>query len=434
MPMQRNHSEPVRAAYEGSEKGLDVWQYIEILKRRLLHFLIPFGLVAASGGAIVMLLPAIYVAEGKILVESQQIPTDLVRPTITANAKERIQIIEQRVMTRQNLLAIVNKFNMFADRREALSGTQLLDLMRQSTRLQPFELEAKRRDSLTIALTVGFEHAQPEMAMRVANELVTLILNEDARNRTSRAQETTNFLAREVKKLEGDLGMIEAQISEFKRKYSADLLSEKTSAQLAALKSELQEKSALYSRAHPEIIRLTRQIAALEKLAASAANVESGLEALQNQRAAIQKNLEGATHKLSAAQLGENLEKAQFSERLEVLEQAVLPQKPFKPNRPKMLLVSFALAALAGIGVVAAAETLNSAIHDPRDLFGVVDAYLIVGIPYISTKEEALRKKVKAATAMGALALVALSALTAAHFLVRPLPQLWGSFVTRLLG
>jgi len=306
--MQGNQSAPVRAAYEGSEKGLDVRQYIEILKRRLLYFLIPFGLVAVPGVAVVMLLPAIYVAEGKILVESQQIPTDLVRPTITANAKERIQIIEQRVMTRQNLLAIVNKFNMFADRREALSGTQLLDLMRQSTRLQAFELETRRRDSLTIALTVGFEHAQPEMAMRVANELVTLILNEDARNRTSRAQETTNFLAREVKKLEGDLGMIEAQISEFKRKYSADLLSEKTSAQLAALKSELQEKSALYASAHPEIIRLRRQIAALEKLAASTANVESGLEALQNQRAAIQKNLEGATQKLSAAQLGENLE------------------------------------------------------------------------------------------------------------------------------
>ena len=101
-------------------------------------------------------------------------------------------------MTRENLLGLVEKYRLFPDRRQSLSGTQLLDIMRQSTKFQPFELDqARRRDGL-IALTVAFEYEQPEIAMRVANELVTLILNEDARNRSSRAQETTNFLAREV--------------------------------------------------------------------------------------------------------------------------------------------------------------------------------------------------------------------------------------------
>ena len=106
---------------------------------------------------------------------------------------------------------------MFPGKRQNMSATQLLDLMRQRTRLTPFELDQRRRsDGLTIALTIAFEYEQADIAMRVANELVTLILNEDARNRTSRAQETTNFLAREVKKLEGELGAIEAQIAEFR--------------------------------------------------------------------------------------------------------------------------------------------------------------------------------------------------------------------------
>ena len=204
MLMLREHHLPMRARNEGLERGVDVWHYMAILRRRIYFLVIPFVLVFAGGFAVAMLMPAIYVAEGKLLVESQQIPTELVRPTITATAKERIQVIEQRVMTRDNLLAIADKYQVFPGKRQNLSATQLLDLMRQRTRLTPFELDQRRRnDALTIALTVAFEYEQADIAMRVANELVTLILNEDARNRTSRAHETTSFLAREVKKLEG---------------------------------------------------------------------------------------------------------------------------------------------------------------------------------------------------------------------------------------
>ena len=70
-----------------------------------------------SGLAIAALWPATYLSEGKILVQSQQIPTELVRPTVTNAAQERIQVIEQRMMTRENLLAIVDKFQLFPTKR-----------------------------------------------------------------------------------------------------------------------------------------------------------------------------------------------------------------------------------------------------------------------------------------------------------------------------
>src|SRR5262245_342596 len=279
--------EPIRSAQshlEGLEPCLDVWRYVSLLRRRFLYFLLPFVFIAVGGVAVTMLWPALYVAEGKLLVESQQIPTELVRPTITATAKERIQVIEQRIMTRENLLAIADKYQMFASKRSRMSGTEVLDLMRARTRMVPFELDQSRRrsDTVTIALSIGFEDENPEIAMRVANELLTLILNEDARNRTRRAQETTNFLASEVKRLETELGSVDGQIAELKRRYSGETAPEKTSVQLALLRAEFQEKSALFSDAHPDMVRLKRQITALEKLVAKTAQFESGLEALQN--------------------------------------------------------------------------------------------------------------------------------------------------------
>src|SRR3981081_1231342 len=127
--MLQNDPSHRQAAYEGDDLGLDPSYYYGILKKRIFYILVPFVLVLAAGFAAAMLWPPTYLSEGKILVESQQIPTDLVRPTVTTSSKERLQVTEQRVMTRENLLAILDKYQMFPDRRNSLSRTELLDLM-----------------------------------------------------------------------------------------------------------------------------------------------------------------------------------------------------------------------------------------------------------------------------------------------------------------
>jgi len=429
-PQQTSRSQ-LESRYESPDQGLDVWSYVAVLKRRKLLLILPFILVLSVGFIVTMALPPIFRSEARILVESQQIPTELVRPTVTAGAKERIQVIEQRVMTRENLLNIVEKFRLFPDKRQTLSGTELMDLMKARTSLMPLELESRRRNDLTIALTVSFEYEVPPIARSVANELVTLILSEDARNRTSRASETTRFLTREAKKLETDLGTVEGQIAEFRRKF--DAVPERVIQQLTTLRAELGEKSGLYSNAHPELIRIKRQIAALEEATARVGG-DSGLEALQNQRAAIQKSLEVANQKLDAAKLGESLERDQFSERLEILEQAVMPTKPVKPNRPKMLAMVLALALVAGMGSVVAAEVLNGSVRAARDLYSLADPQLVTSVPYIATRAELARQK--AVLRLGIIASVptVLFGLVAVHLLVKPLDELWSAFMARLLG
>lgn len=435
MLMAQNNRGSMHAPYEAPHQGLDLHQYVAILRRRWPFLVIPFVLILAGGLMVIALKRPVYLAEGKILVESQQIPTDLVRPTITATANERIQVIEQRIMIRDNLMSIVDKFNMFPNQRAHLSVTQLLDMMRRRTHISTYALNRGRRgNGLTIALTIGFEYEQPQTAMLVANELITIILAEDARNRASRAQETTNFLANEVKRLEGSLGAIDAQIAEFKKSHNTETDPQKISLQLALVMAELQEKSAVFSKSHPEVIRLQRQLKALEKAAAQTAQVETGLDTLKNQRAALQRQLDRASEKLSAARLGENLERAQFSERLEVLEQAILPQKPYKQNRKKLFAMVVGLALAAGIGCVLLMEMLDSSIRGTRDVYAVAAPSLIQGIPYIATKRELARRRT--VLIGGAIAVIGMgiASMAIVHYFVRPLDQLLASLVSRLLG
>jgi protein tyrosine kinase modulator len=456
--MLQNDRSQMQPPYDVDEQGLDPSHYFEILKKRKFYILIPFILVAAIGSAVVMLWPPTYLSEGKILVESQQIPTDLVRPTVTTTARERLQVIEQRVMTRDNVLAIMDKYQIFADRRDTLSRTELLDLMRENIRIKSVDVDQlrARENRTTIALTVGFTNRRPDIATKVANDLITLFLNEDARNRTNRAMETTKFLAREVQRLETELGSIENKISELKRQQrSAPLPEGGVAAQnpqlavLATLKAELAGKSAIYSKSHPEIKRLKGQIEAIEKTNLSAPPSEpartaglgpqvdpavlDALDALITQRKSIQDNLDEAAKKFSAARLGENLERDQFSERLEVLEQAIMPQKPIKPDRPKLLALAFVAAVMAGFAGVFAVETFDRTIRGSRDLLKVVDGNLLVAIPYISTRAELRRKKSKIALVTLISIVVVLGALAAVHFLLRPLDEVWEIFVNRLI-
>jgi uncharacterized protein involved in exopolysaccharide biosynthesis len=380
--------------------------YLDIAKRRLLYFIIPFILVFGAGALVIAIQRPIYLAEGRILVESQDIPADLVRPTVMDTANQRIQVIQQRIMTRDNLLALINKFGLFTSQQKWMAASQLLDLMRERTKLELVDLShPAQQNNLTIALKLSFEYENPQLAMRVANEFLTLILAADARTRITRATETTKFLARDVARIEGDLGAVDAQIALARQRPLTLAKSDELGTELTKLKADLLQKSSLYSNAHPEVRALKRRIAALEQAIAKKPPepdkpVETGLDELLKQRTSVEKNLDEANRKLAAARLGESLERDQQSERLQVIEQPTVPQKPVKPNRPKLFAMAFILAGMVGMGTVIAAESLDRTIRNTQQLFGVVDSHMIVAIPYISTQAEMARRKRKIVLAL----------------------------------
>lgn len=431
----------MHSAHSDDDAGgkLSVFDLYLLLKRRWLAFLIPFVTVSVIGSVAVMLWPARYLSEGKLLVESQQIPSDLVKATVSTLASERIQVIEQRINTRENLLSIANKYGMTGGWKERLSGTEVVDFMRQRLLIKPLELKipARQNNRQAIAFTVGFEYENAVIATRVANDLVTMILSEDVKTRTNYAAETTKFLEREAKKLEGSLDAIGLKISELKRREALGLPNRDVNpneAQLAALKAELIQKSSIFSANHPDIKSLKARVEAMEKTVGPVAQQEQqqelGLDALTRQQEALQKEVDVTNLKLSAARLGESLERGQQSERLEVIEQPSLPEKPVAPNRPKLLAMVLAAAAALGAGLVFLLENLDGTIRRSADLSGLLPAELLVTIPYIATNAEIKRQASLRKTAIIATIAVVLIAAIVASVLL-PIDQLWAALLNR---
>ncbi|MGB0958011.1 MAG: GumC family protein, partial [Litorivicinus sp.] len=181
--------------------------------------------LGAIAVAVSMLLPATYRSEGIVLVETQQISDELVRSTVTSVAAERIQIIRQRVMTRERLLELMDKYPQLHDWLGGELVSQRVAKFRENVAVDLISSNSRSRTAATIAFKISFDGPEPAMTQAVANDLVTMFLDENVRARTERASETTGFLKSEADKMRKRLAETETAIAVFKND-NADTLPE----------------------------------------------------------------------------------------------------------------------------------------------------------------------------------------------------------------
>ncbi len=301
---------------------------LAILRRRWPILAIPTILGALLGAAIAVVLPPVYESTARILVESQQIPSDLARSTVASSAAESISLVEQRLLTRGNLLEIARRHDVFADEPD-LSPTAIEARMREAVRFETESLNAARRGPVTLAtFSVTFSAGSAAMASRVANEFLTRILEQNARQRSERAGDTKAFFTAEVERLTREMQTAEARVSAFKQA-NADALPESLGfrrseamtvadrlvaaeaeldalverrrqieqalatgqlagavgaqlspeqAELLRLQRELVQQRAVYAETHPSVRALQTRIRALEGAVAPAGSATEGSE------------------------------------------------------------------------------------------------------------------------------------------------------------
>ena len=200
-------------------KGLG--DYLAILNRRKKQFILPALIILLISIALAAGLPSVYRSEATILIEQQEIPTDLVRSTVTSYAGERIQMISQKVMTSENLGKIIDNYGLYKKERENTSLIMLVEKIRKDISLEMISADvvdprSGRPTTATIAFKLSFSHRNPRVAQKVTNELVSLYLNENLRRRTQSAVETSGFLAVEADKLKDQVSDLETRLAQFK--------------------------------------------------------------------------------------------------------------------------------------------------------------------------------------------------------------------------
>jgi len=330
-------------------QGMRLRDALAALRRRRQPVLLALAAGVLTTLLLALLLPAYYESVGIILIEQQEVPQELVRSMISSYADERVQTINQRVMTTQNLMDIIRRYNLYPNRVKRDSREQLIERMRKDVAFKTISADVVDPRSgvprqATIAFSVSYRNRSPDQAVKVANELVTLYLNENLTERTQRAEDASSFLREESSRISRHVEELDAQLADFKSKHVNELpeltqaklqfldraeqeLSDTQARQMAleqqrsylqgqlalikpnsqilaedgsriltpadrlrVAKSELASAEAIYSPTYPDIVRLRREIAGLE--------AQQGAQPASND---LQRRLETAQGELAQA-------------------------------------------------------------------------------------------------------------------------------------
>jgi polysaccharide chain length determinant protein (PEP-CTERM system associated) len=132
-------------------------------------------------------------------------------------------------------------------------------------------------------------------------------------------------------------------------------------------------------RSRDEVKSLKDQIAVYQKRVEDTPRREQELVLLTRDYDLLKTNYQSLLDKKIQAQMAENLERKQQGEQFKILDPARLPEKPFKPDRNKILLIGAVMGLMAGLGLTWFRESLDRSFHSVSD----VEVYL--AIPVIAT-------------------------------------------------
>lgn len=214
---------------EMEETTMTPQDYGDVLKRRKLSLIVPALIVFLAAVIIALVLPPIYKSTSTILIEEQEIPVDLVMTTVTSYAEQRLQVINQRIMSTSRLQEIINRFDIYQDLRDRWTTEEIIEKMREDIQLEPINVEVVDRrtgrpSSATIAFTLSYEgENDPVKVQRVANVLASLYLEENLKVRERQVTEASSFFEDEIERVKGDLNRLEQKIAAFKVKHVNEL-------------------------------------------------------------------------------------------------------------------------------------------------------------------------------------------------------------------
>jgi uncharacterized protein involved in exopolysaccharide biosynthesis len=488
---------------------MDFRFYLSLFLRRLHWFIFVALLVSALGIGVARILPTVYLAEATMVVESEQIPDSLAASTVQTQAIEQMQIIQQRILSRDTLVDMANRLKIYApqpgEQPVQIDADTLVEDLRERIKIVTTGGTAPRGQAQATLVSVSFEAPTATLAAVVVNDVVTQILRTDVEMRTGSARETLDFFEQEVTRLDKELAERGAAILkfkeankdalpeslEFRRNQQAaaqDRLSQQKSAEaelrdkrdrlvrlhdaavkasngsllvqapdqaltpeqqkLNGLKEQLSASLLVLSPENPKIKMLQAQIDALQKVVlgqtasgqtnsqgqgltaydVQLADMEGQLVFMQSQKTEIEDQIQTLQVSIDAtasnaialetlqrdydatkaqydlalankarAATGDTIETMSKGQRITVIEQAVAPTEPARPNRQAIAAAGVGGGLVLGLAGVALIEFLQGGIRRPAELTSKLGITVFATLPYMKTAREIRRRRMRLA-------------------------------------
>ena len=263
-------------------------------------------------------LPTMYRSKATLVIESQELPQDVAQTPGTGAIEQRIAKIRQKVLSRGDLIALIEQYDLYSSERRSQPLSTVIDKMRKATSVSALQGDIgsnpNPNQSNVIALNMSFDYPEPQKAQEVLQNFAQSFLRMDSDVTEDQASLTVRFLEDQAQKLQGQIQQLESEITALKSRngsvlagtgipamvdtgsYSAQIVSmENENRQLllqarrppardqaiAAAEADLAAKRAIYAENHPDVVAAREKLKAVRS--ASVTPDTSDASAVQEQ-------------------------------------------------------------------------------------------------------------------------------------------------------
>ncbi len=207
-------------------KFAGIHDYLALLVRRKWWAFTVFVALAAFSFLLVRMIPRIYISETMLQIQPRDVPTDFVKDLISGTTDQRLNAIEQTILSRTNLLKILSQFEAGMTGYRDMNDERKVLKLRKQIQID-FVTEKVRGQYLPIAnVRIAYRDRNPAMAQKIASRLAELFMEQESRTRETQVFGTTQFLETEARKVADQLDQSEKELKALKERFRNELPSQ----------------------------------------------------------------------------------------------------------------------------------------------------------------------------------------------------------------
>lgn len=218
--------------------------------------------------------------------------------------------------------------------------------------------------------------------------------------------------------------MLEAQIASLESVVAAQSGAAGNGPGLSAFEIQLSDIDVQLKFVRDQQAYLGQEMERLSKSIAATPGNTSALDKLERDYANLRQQYDQAVANKAQATTGDVIEALSKGQRISVIEQAVAPREPTRPNRLVIAAAGIFGGIALGFGLVVLMEVMNRAVRRPADLVAGLNITPLAVLPYLRSQREIRRRRLVIGLAFALVVLAVPAGLWFVHSQITPLDLL----------
>ncbi|HOX54857.1 MAG TPA: polysaccharide biosynthesis tyrosine autokinase [Candidatus Omnitrophota bacterium] len=321
---------------------------------------------------------------------------NLQTPVYSSSVSIKIEV-RQTAITALTETILGGGYDVLATEQKVLSGRPVVE--EAARRLQLFAKNASQdeidvvvsniqsglestTDQVSSIIVLTVQSDQPKKARDIANMIAEVYIEENLKQRSKEATQVREFIEKQLSDVETRLHASEDALAKFREKEAVTGEAVGLENRLGTLKSQLSELLTKATEKHPDVQRLEEQVREVEDALKKLPKSELEFARLQRDVNVNEKLYTMLREKFEESRISEKGMVSQAT----VINPAVEPQVPIKPNKRFAAVVGIVVGLMLGLILAFVTESLDTSIGTIEDVENLLKVPVLAIIPSIRTE------------------------------------------------